>query len=139
MKRKEDELTILGAPIKGFPKSPDEAKLETFSNSYPKRNYWVTLECPEYTSLCPKTGQPDFGKITIKYIPDKKCIETKSLKFFIFSFRNVGIFVEDAVNKILEKIVDVAKPKKAMVRGEFNIRGGIAITVEADYQMKPSA
>jgi len=132
--KKTDRLTILGAPIKGFPASPDEAKLETFDNSYSKRNYWITLECEEFTSLCPKTGQPDFGKITIKYIPNKKCIETKSLKLYFFSFRNAGIFVEDTVNKILDKIVKTAKPRETIVKGNFNARGGITISVEASYK-----
>lgn len=133
-KEKEDKLTILGKTIKGFPESPDTARLETFTNSYPSNDYWVTLECPEYTSLCPKTGQPDFGNITIKYRPHEKCIETKSLKLFIFSFRKVGIFVEDAVNKILNRVVDAVEPKELVVKGEFNVRGGISIVVEAEYK-----
>lgn len=131
---KEEKLSILGAPIKKFPNSPEEAELETFQNSYSGRDYWITLECPEYTSLCPKTNQPDFGKIIIKYVPDEKCIETKSLKVYLFSFRNIGIFVEDSVNQILNKIIESADPKKAKVIGEFNPRGGITISVEANYE-----
>ncbi len=132
-KRKHDKLTILGTPIKGFPESPDKANLETFRNSYSQKDYWITLECPEFTSLCPKTKQPDFGTIKIKYIPDKKCIETKSLKLYLFSFRNIGIFVEDVVNEILNKIVEASQPKKAIVVGEFRPRGGIVISVNAEY------
>ena len=116
-----------------FPSSPDEAKLEVFDNAYPKRDYWIEFVCPEFTSVCPITGQPDFGKITVGYIPDKKCIESKSLKFFMFSFRNYGSFAEDIVNRILDKIVKTAKPRKVKVIGEFVPRGGISIKIEAEY------
>jgi len=136
MNKKAVNLKLLGANIKGFPKSPNKARLETFSNSYTRRDYQIRLECPEFTSLCPKTYQPDFGKIIIEYIPDKKCIETKSLKLYLFSFRNAGMFVEDVVNDILDRIVKASKPRKATVRGEFNPRGGIAISIEANYKKK---
>ncbi len=116
-----------------FPSSPEEAELEVFDNAYPKKDYWIEFSCPEFTSICPVTGQPDFGKITIQYIPDKKCIESKSLKIFLFSFRNYGSFAEDIVNRILEKVVKAAKPRKAKVVGEFVARGGISIKVEAEY------
>lgn len=116
-----------------LPSSPDKVELEVFENAYPERDYWIEFSCPEFTSICPVTGQPDFGKITIQYIPDKKCIESKSLKFFMFSFRNCGSFAEDIVNRILEKVVKTAKPKRAKVIGEFVPRGGIAIRVEAEY------
>lgn len=126
-------LKLLGRKKIKFPSSPEEAQLEIFDNAYPKRDYWIEFICPEFTSICPVTGQPDFGKITIQYIPDKKCIESKSLKFFMFSFRNYGSFAEDIVNRILEKVVKTAKPRKAKVIGEFVARGGIAIKVEAEY------
>lgn len=113
--------------------SLDKVNLEIFENAYPQKDYWVEFSCPEFTSICPVTGQPDFGKITIRYIPDKKCIESKSLKFFMFSFRNYGSFAEDIVNRILDKIVKTAKPRKAKVIGEFVPRGGISIKVEAEY------
>jgi 7-cyano-7-deazaguanine reductase len=128
-----NKLTLLGKEIKGYPSRPDEATLETFTNKYPKRDYWVTFYCPEFTSLCPKTAQPDFGTITIRYIPDKKVLEAKSLKLYLFSFRSVGIFNEEAVNKILDAIVKACSPRKAEVSGEFRPRGGISITVKAEY------
>ncbi|NOX96542.1 MAG: preQ(1) synthase, partial [Nitrospirae bacterium] len=87
-----ESLTLLGRKVTGYPSSPQEAKLETFENRYPGRDYRVTFECPEFTSLCPRTGQPDFGIVNIQYIPDKKCLEAKSLKLYLFSYRSIGIF-----------------------------------------------
>jgi len=130
---KEHKLTILGKSKIKYPVSPDKAKLETFENKYPNRNYWISFDCPEFTSICPVTGQPDFGIITIRYIADKKCIESKSLKLYLFSFRNFATFHEEAVNKILDDIVKACKPRKASVTGEFLPRGGISISVEASY------
>ena len=127
-----NKLTILGRKIP-YPTSPEKAKLETFKNEE-KRDYWVTFHCPEFTSLCPKTNQPDFGTIKIRYIPDKECLEAKSLKLYLFSYRNIRIFNEYAVNRILNDIVKACKPRRAEVSGEFNPRGGIRITVEATYQ-----
>ena len=132
-KKRIKGLKLLSKKKGRFPSSPEEAQLEVFINAYPKKDYWIEFDCPEFTSLCPVTGQPDFGKITIQYIPDKKCIESKSLKFFLFSFRNYGSFAEDIVNRILEKVVKAAKPRKAKVIGEFLARGGISIKVEAEY------
>ena len=126
-------LKLLGEKKIKFPLSPEEAQLEVFDNAYPKRDYWIEFVCPEFTSICPVTSQPDFGKITIRYVPDKKCIESKSLKFFMFSFRNYGSFAEDIVNRILEKVVKACKPRRAKVVGEFVPRGGIAIKVEAEF------
>ncbi len=131
--RKKEELTLLGRKISGYPSSPQKAKLETFENQYPERDYWVTFACPEFTALCPRTGQPDFGTITIRYIPDKKCFEAKSLKLYLFSYRDMKIFNEEAVNKILDDLVKICRPQKAEVRGEFRPRGGISITVEVSY------
>jgi len=105
--------------------------LETFPNQFP--NYEITIESPEYTSVCPKTGLPDFGKITIWYIPDKLCLELKSLKMYILAYRQLGIFYENAVNRILEDVVAACRPKKARVVGEFNPRGGIKSIIEARY------
>jgi len=130
---KEHKLTILGKSKIKYPVSPDKAKLETFENKYPNRDYWISFDCPEFTSICPVTGQPDFGIITIRYIADKKCIESKSLKLYLFSFRNFATFHEEAVNKILDDIVKACKPRKASVTGEFLPRGGISISVEASY------
>jgi len=105
--------------------------LETFPNQY--SNYEIKIEIPEYTSVCPKTGLPDFGKITIWYVPNKSCLELKSLKMYILGYRNLGIFYENAVNRILEDVVAACQPKKARVVGEFNPRGGISSVIEASY------
>ena len=134
--RRGEKLTLLGRKIAGYPSSPQEARLETFENQYPGRDYWITFDCPEFTSLCPRTGQPDFGTITIRYIPDKKCLEAKSLKLYLFSYRGMEIFNEDAVNKILDDLVKACRPRKAEVIGEFYPRGGICITVEANYSKR---
>ena len=107
--------------------------LETFDNEYTGRDYEVRLECPEFTSLCPYTGNPDFGTIEIFYTPGKKCIETKSLKLYILSYRDERIFNEHAVNRILDDIVAACRPVSARVEGRFNTRGGIAIHVRALY------
>ncbi len=131
---REEDLTLLGRKITGYPASPQETRLETFENRYPGRDYWVTFHCPEFTSLCPRTGQPDFGTIKIRYIPDKKCLEAKSLKLYLFSYRDTGIFNEDAVNKILDDIVKACRPRKTEVIGEFHPRGGMSITVEAIHK-----
>ncbi|MCD5391024.1 preQ(1) synthase [candidate division NPL-UPA2 bacterium] len=131
--KRVEGLTILGRKKKGFPRSPEKATLETFQNPYPEREYWITFHCPEFTSLCPVTGQPDFGVIKIRYIPNRRCIEAKSLKLYLFSFRNVAIFNEEAANKILDDLVKACRPKKAEIIGEFNPRGGIHITVQATY------
>jgi len=106
-------------------------EIQTFPNQFP--DYEITIEIPEYTSVCPKSGLPDFGKITIWYVPDNQVIELKSLKMYILAYRNLGIFYENAVNRILEDVVKVCKPKKAIVRGEFTPRGGIKSTVETRY------
>lgn len=126
-------LTILGQSKTDYPTSPDDAKLEAFENRYADRDYWIEFDCPEFTALCPMTNQPDFGHITIRYIADKLCVESKSLKLYLFSFRNHGTFHEEAVNRILDDIVKLLSPRKAIVKGVFNPRGGIAITTEATY------
>lgn len=107
--------------------------LETFKNQNPERDYTVTHSAPEFTSLCPKTGQPDFAVIVVEYIPDKLCVELKSLKLYINSYRNDGIFFESVTNKILDDLVKVCKPRYMVVTAEFNVRGGILSTVEAEY------
>ncbi|MCM8785233.1 MAG: preQ(1) synthase [Candidatus Omnitrophica bacterium] len=106
-------------------------KIESFENQFP--SYTITIIIPEYTSLCPKTGQPDFGTITIEYEPDKYVIELKSLKLYIQAYRNLGIFYENAVNRILKDIVKAIKPKWIKVKGEFNPRGGIKSIIEVKY------
>ncbi len=108
--------------------------LEVFENAYPDRDYTVVHTAPEFTSFCPKTGQPDFATITIEYIPDKLCIELKSLKIYLNSFRNDGIYFESVTNKILDDLVEVCKPRYMFITAEFNVRGGISSVVEAEYE-----
>jgi len=133
LKTRTSNLTLLKRSVTKCPDSPDDAKLEAFQNANSKRDYWIEFDCPEFTSLCPVTGQPDFGHITIRYIPNKLCLESKSLKLYLFSFRNFGTFHEEVVNRILDDLVRIVKPRNAIVTGKFNPRGGIAITVEAAY------
>lgn len=105
--------------------------IETFPNQFP--DYEITIEVPEFTSVCPKTGLPDFGIITISYVPQKSCLELKSLKLYLLAYRNLGIFYENAVNRILEDIVAACRPVRAVVTGDFNPRGGIRSRIEARY------
>ena len=126
-------LTLLGKSRTEYPDTPEKAVIETFDNKYPERDYIITFDCPEFTSLCPVTGQPDFGHIIIRYIPDKRCVESKSLKLYLFSFRSTNTFHEESVNRILKDIVEVCAPRKAEVVGLFRPRGGIAINVKATY------
>jgi len=126
-------LTILRRSIQRYPNNPSMAKLESFSNPYPKRDYWIHFDCPEFTALCPITGQPDFALITIDYVPDKLCLESKALKFYLYSYRNIGAFHEESVNHILDDIVKACHPRRLKVIGKFNPRGGIAISVSAEY------
>ena len=100
------------------------------------KDYEIKIEIPEFTSVCPKTGLPDFGTITIRYIPGRSCIELKSLKYYILGFRNMGIFYENAVNRILKDVVSSCKPKWCIVTGEFSVRGGMKTTVTARYRIK---
>ena len=108
-------------------------KLETFPNHYPKRDYTITINCPEFTSVCPRTGLPDFGTIIIEYIPDKRCIELKSLKYYLLSYRNKGIFYEYVINKILDDLNKLLKAKQITVTGNFTARGGITTSVIAKH------
>ena len=105
--------------------------IETFPNQFPA--YEIVVDHPEFTSVCPKTGLPDFGAITIRYMPDKRCLELKSLKEYLLEYRNLGIFQENAVNRILEDVVRATKPIWAVVNGTFRPRGGIGTTIEARY------
>ena len=111
----------------------DIALLETFENQFPEREYTIEIVCPEFTSVCPKTGQPDFGTLTITYIPNKKCVELKSLKFFLQSFRNQGIFYEHVTNTILDDLAAVMQPRWLKIAAAFNARGGMTETVTAEY------
>ncbi len=107
--------------------------LDTFENPYPNRDYLIEMDCPEFTTVCPKTGQPDFGKIKISYVPDQKCIELKSLKLYLWSFRNRGIFHEAVTNFILEDLVAICQPRRMTVVGDYNVRGGISTIVSVEY------
>ena len=130
--KKDDlsDLTLLGntsQPVK---------KLETFPNHHPGRNYTVTLQTEEFTCVCPMTGQPDYAKIKIQYVPDKKIVESKSLKLYLWSFRNEGVFHEHLTNMILDDLVAALKPRWCKVSAEFAVRGGIGIIVDAEYKSK---
>jgi len=110
--------------------------LEVFDNSFSDRDYLIVHKANEFTSVCPKTGQPDFGIITISYIAKKKCVELRSLKYYLQSFRNEGIFYENVINKILDDLVKVINPKWMEVKGEFTVRGGLQSTVTSVYNSK---
>jgi len=107
--------------------------IETFPNPRPERDYQIEIRCPEFTSVCPKTGQPDFGEILIRYVPERACIELKSLKYYLFGYRNLGIFYEAATNKILDDLVAACRPRQMTVTGAFTARGGITTTVVAEH------
>jgi 7-cyano-7-deazaguanine reductase len=107
--------------------------IETFPNPRPGREFEIVIDCPEFTSMCPKTGLPDFGTIHIRYVPDERCIELKALKYYLLDFRNKGIFYESATNQILDDLVGACTPRRMTVEGEFTPRGGIKTTVIAKY------
>jgi 7-cyano-7-deazaguanine reductase len=108
--------------------------LETFDNQFPGRDYTIEIRCPEFTSVCPKTGQPDFGVLTFTYTPDVKCVELKSLKLYLQQFRSEGIFYEHATNRILDDFVAVAQPRRLQLVAEFTARGGITTNVTVRYE-----
>ena len=107
--------------------------IETFANPNPERDYQIDMECPEFTCVCPRTGQPDFATIRIVYVPDQICIELKSLKLYLWSYRNEGAFHEAVINKILDDLVQACRPRRMTVIGDFNVRGGIHTTVTANH------
>jgi len=123
------DLTLLGRDVR-----KPVRKLETFPNQHPGRPYTVTLESNEFTCLCPATGQPDFATITIRYVPDQRILESKSLKLYLWSFRDEGHFHEHVTNVILDDLVAALDPIRCEVVGAFNVRGGISITVEARHE-----
>lgn len=108
-------------------------EIEVWENQYPDKDYIIHLDIPEFTCICPKTGQPDFATIHISYRPRKWCLELKSLKLYMNWFRDIGIFHEHAVNRILDDLVNACKPRRMQITGEFNVRGGIKTTVHAEY------
>lgn len=118
---------------------PSREQLETFDNQYPDRDYTIEIVCPEFTSLCPKTGQPDFGTITYTYTPDKLCVELKSLKLYLQRFRNEGVFYETLVNRLLDDFVAASRPRWCKVVGAFTPRGGITTTVTSIYEARQTS
>ncbi len=127
------DLTALGG------KAQPSKNLEAFPNRSPERFYLVTLETDEFTCLCPKTGQPDFATIQVAYVPDQKVVESKSFKLYLWSYRNEGAFHEHVINRILEDLVKILDPHWIVVKGTFNIRGGVGISVEAEHTKTPAA
>jgi 7-cyano-7-deazaguanine reductase len=125
-------LTLLGKSEARLPASPADARLETFPNPA-RRDYRIRFETADFTSLCPVTGQMDFAQITIEYVPDTLCVESKSLKFYLASYRNERAFNEAVTNRILDDFVGVCSPREAIVTAEFSARGGIALTVRAEF------
>ena len=113
-------------------------EIETFPNPFPGRDYTIEMECPEFTCLCPKTGQPDFATLYISYVPDKICLELKSLKIYLVSYRNEGGFHEAVTNIILDDLVSACRPRKMTIVGEFNVRGGIHTTITVEHVGKKS-
>ena len=131
-RNKSTGLTLLGKSESRLPASPADANLDTFPNPA-KRNYRIRFETADFTSLCPVTGQLDFAQITIEYVPAKLCVESKSLKFYLASYRNERAFNEAVTNRILDDLVRACSPREAVVTAEFSARGGIALTVRAEY------
>jgi 7-cyano-7-deazaguanine reductase len=128
-----EELKHLGSGSTEYRYTMDPACLETFANPHPDRDYAVTFTTREVTCLCPITGQPDFYRVTISYRPDRRCLESKSLKLYFFSFRQSGMFAEDMANRILEDLVRVCRPRWMRVEAIMNPRGGIGLTVQVEY------
>jgi len=127
------EFRLLGHSDVKVPSSPAEARLETFPNPAPRRNYHIHFETDDFTSICPVTGQADFARIDIDYVPDRLCVESKSLKFYLASYRNERAFNEAVTNHILDDFVKACSPREVMVTAQFSARGGIALTVRAEY------
>ncbi len=124
---------LLGKSDVPFPPSPDEASLETFANPRPGRSYWIELDCPEFSSLCPVTGQPDTARVRIRYVPGALCVETKSLKFYLASYRNQAAFNESVANRIADDLIAACGPERLQLTAEFAPRGGISLTVEVEH------
>jgi 7-cyano-7-deazaguanine reductase len=114
--------------------APSAEQLETFANPRPGRDYTIEIVCPEFTSLCPKTGQPDFGTITFTYVPEALCVELKALKLYLQRYRNQGTFYETVVNRLLDDFVTACRPRRCRVTGAFTPRGGITTTVTCQYE-----
>ncbi|MDR0746119.1 MAG: preQ(1) synthase [Mediterranea sp.] len=132
MNKGKDQLSLLGREV-AYKQDYAPEILEAFDNKHPENDYWVHFNCPEFTCLCPITGQPDFAEIRISYLPDIRMIESKSLKLYLFSFRNHGAFHEDCVNIIMKDLIQLMNPKYIEVTGIFAPRGGISIYPFANY------
>ena len=124
---------ISGGNVVSDVERPGADQIETFSNEFPGRDYAVEIVCPEFTSVCPRTGQPDFGTITFTYTPAERCVELKSLKLYLQRYRNLGVFYETLVNRLLDDIVKACQPRRCRVVGAFTPRGGITTTVTCEY------
>jgi len=111
-------------------------EIDTFANPRPERDYEINMDCPEFTCVCPKTGQPDFAAIKITYVPDQRCIELKALKLYLWSYRDEGAFHEAVINRILDDLVAACRPRTMTVVGDFNVRGGIHTTVTATHTQR---
>ena len=134
VERPETEgLTKLGSRAAFRFDKPDIAILEAFPNRYPGRDYVITFDHPEFTSLCPMTGQPDFGTIRIRYVPGERCVESKSFKLYMGAFRNEGSFMESLTNRIADDLIQLLAPRRMTVEGMFNVRGGTAISVRVEH------
>ena len=131
--KRTSRLTILGRSEAKIPASPNEARLETFPNPAARRNYRIHFETDDFTSVCPITGQPDFARIDIDYVPERLCVESKSLKFYLASYRNERAFNEAVTNRVLDDFVKACAPREAIVTAQFSARGGIALTVRVEY------
>ncbi|MDA7618616.1 preQ(1) synthase [Verrucomicrobia bacterium] len=131
-------VTLLGNSVVKPPESPENSILEAFENHFSKRDFSILVDCPDFTSLCPVTGQPDFAHITIEYIPDCLCVESKSLKLYLGAYRNTPSFNEEIVNRILDDLVETIHPRRITVTGKFASRGGISLTIVSHYPQKGS-
>ena len=131
--REKENLTKLGSAGTQYKTEYDPTLLESFSNKHPENDYFVKFNCPEFTSLCPITGQPDFANIVISYVPDERLVESKSLKLYLFSFHNHGDFHEDVVNRIMKDLIALMDPKYIEVWGKFLPRGGLSIDPYCNY------
>lgn len=138
-RKQELDLSLLGHAVSDLPQSPDDAELETFPNPERARAYWIRLRYDEFSSLCPVTGQPDTASLRLSYMPGTRCIETKSLKLYLQSFRNFAGFNEQIVNRIADDFIAAADPAQLHLTGEFAPRGGISLTVEVNHPEKDSA
>jgi len=137
VRKESSRLTLLGRSEAKIPASPEEARLETFPNPA-RRDYQIRFETDDFTSLCPVTGQADFARIEIEYVPDRVCVESKSLKFYLAAYRNVRAFNEAVTNGILDDFVRACRPRYAVVTAQFSARGGIALTVRAEHSAQQS-